>query len=366
MDNTKTGHRQKLLTLHTIMNIDILTTDSLSKLRELSVNSQNIIICCHKSPDGDALGASLAWADYLCSLGKTPTIITPDAYPDFLQWLPGTEKIIRYDKHPEKASQLFNDADLVFCLDFNSSDRTDEMKDVLDISTAKKVMIDHHLAPKMDTVITISHPDMSSTCELVFRIINQLGGFNTMSRKCAVCIYCGMMTDTGGFTYNSNSPEIFFIISQLLTKGIDKDKIYRNVFNNYSPWAIRLRGYIMCQKLNVFNDIHASYFTLSRRDMHDFHFIKGDAEGLVNEPLRIKGMRLSVSLREDDRRDNLVWVSLRSVDDFPCNKVAEEFFNGGGHLNASGGRLECSLNEAEAIVRRAFVHYEDLLKQNAR
>ncbi len=366
MDDTETGHRQKLLTLHTIMNIDILTTDNLSKLRELSVCSQNIIICCHKSPDGDALGASLAWAEYLYSLGKTPTIITPDAFPDFLQWLPGTEKIVRYDKHPEKASQLFNDAELVFCLDFNSSDRTDEMKDTLDSSTAKKVMIDHHLAPKMDTVLTISHPDMSSTCELVFRIINQLGGFNTMSSKCAACIYCGMMTDTGGFTYNSNSPEIFFIISQLLTKGIDKDKIYRNVFNNYSPWAIRLRGYIMCQKLNVFNDIHASYFTLSRRDMHDFHFIKGDAEGLVNEPLRIKGMRLSVSLREDDRRDNLVWVSLRSVDDFPCNKVAEEFFNGGGHLNASGGRLACSLDEAEAIVRRAFMHYEDLLKQNTR
>ena len=119
----------------------------------------------------------------------------------------------------------------------------------------------------------------------------------------------------------------------------------------------------MSQKLNVFNDLHAAYFSISRRDMRDFHFIKGDAEGLVNEPLKIKGLKLSVSLREDDRRDNLIWVSLRSVDDFPCNKVAAEFFNGGGHLNASGGRLQCSLEEAEKTVRRAFAYYEDLLKK---
>ena len=345
------------------MNTDLLSSAELATMRETISGSHTIIICCHKSPDGDAMGSSLAWAEYLRTQGKEPTVIVPDAYPDFLQWLPGTEKVVRFDKHADKAKALFAAADLVFCLDFNRSDRVDEMKDTLDTTAAKKVMIDHHLDPFMDTVLTVSHPTMSSTSELVFRIITQLGGFSEMSTKCAVCIYCGMMTDTGGFTYNSNSPEIFFIISQLLTKGFDKDKIYRNVFNNYSPWAIRLRGYIMCHKLNVFNDLHASFFSISRRDMRDFHFIKGDAEGLVNEPLRIKGMRLSISLREDDRRDNLIWVSLRSVDDFPCNKVAAEFFNGGGHLNASGGRLNCSLEEAERVVRRAFLHFEDLLKQ---
>ena len=167
-----------------------------------------------------------------------------------------------------------------------------------------------------------------------------------------------MMNDTGGFTYNSNNPEIYFIISELLTKGINKDKIYRNVFNNYSSWAIRLRGYIMCQKLNVLNGYNASYFSISRQTMKDFHFIKGDAEGLVNEPLKIKGMKLSVSLREDERR----WLSLRSVDNIPCNEMAAEFFNGGGHLNASGGRLECSLEEAEETVRKAIMHYADRLR----
>lgn len=344
------------------MKIELLSEAEIATLKENIDNSNRIVICCHKSPDGDALGSSLAWAEYLRTQGKEPDIIVPDAYPDFLQWLPGSERIIRYDKHAaDKADEILQKADLIFCLDFNGTNRVDEMKYALEQSPAHKIMIDHHLDPSMDTVLTVSHPQMSSTSELVFRIIWQLGGFEEMSRKCAVCIYCGMMTDTGGFTYNSNQPEIFFIVSQLLTKGIDKDKIYRNVFNNFSPWAIRLRGYLMSQKLNIFNDLHAAYFTISRRDMRDFHFIKGDAEGLVNEPLKIKGMRLSISLREDDRRDNTIWVSLRSVDDFPCNLVASEFFNGGGHLNASGGRLHCTLAEAERVVRRAFAHYEDLL-----
>ena len=344
------------------MKIELLSEAEIATLKENIDNSNRIVICCHKSPDGDALGSSLAWAEYLRTQGKEPDIIVPDAYPDFLQWLPGSDRIIRYDKHAaDKADEMLQKADLIFCLDFNGTNRVDEMKYALEQSPAHKIMIDHHLDPSMDTVLTVSHPQMSSTSELVFRIIWQLGGFEEMSRNCAVCIYCGMMTDTGGFTYNSNQPEIFFIVSQLLTKGIDKDKIYRNVFNNFSPWAIRLRGYLMSQKLNIFNDLHAAYFTISRRDMRDFHFIKGDAEGLVNEPLKIKGMRLSISLREDDRRDNTIWVSLRSVDDFPCNLVASEFFNGGGHLNASGGRLHCTLDEAERVVRRAFAHYEDLL-----
>ena len=344
------------------MKIELLSEAEIATLKENIDNSNRIVICCHKSPDGDALGSSLAWAEYLRTQGKEPDIIVPDAYPDFLQWLPGSDRIIRYDKHAaDKADEMLQKAELIFCLDFNGTNRVDEMKDALEQSPAHKIMIDHHLDPSMDTVLTVSHPQMSSTSELVFRIIWQLGGFEEMSCKCAVCIYCGMMTDTGGFTYNSNQPEIFFIVSQLLTKGIDKDKIYRNVFNNFSPWAIRLRGYLMSQKLNIFNDLHAAYFTISRRDMRDFHFTKGDAEGLVNEPLKIKRMRLSISLREDDRRDNTIWVSLRSVDDFPCNLVASEFFNGGGHLNASGGRLHCTLDEAERVVRRAFAHYEDLL-----
>ena len=218
-------------------------------------------------------------------------------------------------------------------------------------------MVDHHLNPDMDTALCVSRPEACSTCELVFRLIWQLGGFDMMTKKCAVPLYCGMMTDTGGFTYNSTRPEIFFIISQLLTKRINKDKIYRNVYNNYSEWRMRLTGYVLYEKMTVMAESNAAYFTLTRDDLRKFHYIKGDAEGLVNMPLQIKGTKLSISLREDTEKDNLVWVSLRSVDDFPCNKMAELYFNGGGHLNASGGRLECSIAEAEDITRKAIKEF---------
>lgn len=347
------------------MDFELLSEADIALLNKLIDESHHIVITGHKSPDGDAMGSSLAWSEYLqAQRGKEVTVIMPDAFPDFLQWLPNTEKIVRYDKHPDRVSNLLAHADLVFFLDFNGADRVDDMQTVLERTTGKRVMFDHHLDPYFqDLSLSVSHPELSSTSEVVFRIIWQLGGFEGMTKKCAQQLYCGMMTDTGGFTFNSNRPEIFLIIGQLLTKGIDKDRIYRNVYNNYSIWAIRLRGYIMSQKLNYFSDLNAAYFTITRKDMKDYHFVKGDAEGLVNEPLRIKGMRLSISLREDDHRPNLVWVSLRSVDDFPCNEMAAEFFNGGGHQNASGGKLMCSIDEAERVVRDAIKHYESKLKK---
>ena len=345
------------------MNIDILTSDQVAQLSHLISDAKNIIITCHKSPDGDAIGSTLGWAEYLRSIGKEPTIIVPDQYPDFLSWIPNTEKIVRYDKHPEKCDMLFKIADLVFCLDYNTTSRVDEMEKALVSSTAPKVLIDHHLNPDVPAVLTISHPDLSSTCELVFRIVWQLDGFNRLSKQFAIPIYCGMMTDTGGFLYNSTRSEIYFIIGELLTKHIDKDKIYRNVYHNYSESRIRLMGFVMYEKLVYLPESHAAYYSLTRQEQKRFHFIKGDAEGLVNIPQQIKGLKLSISLREDTDKPNIVWVSLRSVDDFPCNKMAEEFFNGGGHLNASGGRINGTMEKAIAIVNQAIKAYDTLLRK---
>ncbi len=295
--------------------------------------------------------------------GIDTSVLAPDNYPDFLRWLPDNETIIISDNRQEQAKQLIADANTIFLLDLNNASRTgDFLAPLIDNSAAKKVIIDHHLSPNTAVDLCVSHSEMSSTSELVFRIVWQLGGFAQTDKKFAAQIYCGMMTDTGGFTYASERPEIFYIICQLLTKGINKDKIYRNVYHNYSSWAIRLRGYLMSQKLNVFEDLHASYFSISRYEMEEHNFVKGDAEGLVNVPLTIKGLKLSISLREDDRIDNKIWVSLRSVDDFPANKVAEQFFNGGGHLNAAGGHLDCSLNEACQIARQAIKAFADQLK----
>ncbi len=344
------------------MEINILKEQEAATLREMIAASQRIVICCHKSPDGDAIGSSLGWAYYLQSLGKEPVVCIPDMIPDFLQWLPGTERLVRYDKQPEKVKNTFEEADLVFCMDFNGASRLDDMETVLTSCPAKKVMIDHHLNPNLPVELLVSFPQACSTCELVFRLVWQLGGFEDLDKKWATCVYCGMMTDTGGFTYASNDPAIYMIIGELLTKGIDKDKIYRKVFNNYSPNAIRFRGHLMDQSLHIFEGLHASYYCVTCKEMENYHFIKGDLEGLVNEPLRVKGMKLSISLREDTEVKDRVWLSLRSVDDFPCNKLAAEFFNGGGHLNASGGKLLCSLEEAERIVCQAVEAYSHLLR----
>lgn len=334
-----------------------------SLLRSLIEGAENIVLCCHQNADGDALGSMLGWAETLRHLGKDPMMVVPDQYPDYLQWLPNTEKIVRYDKRRDYVDMVLKISDLVFCLDFNSLHRTDEMAEALGKSAAKKVLIDHHPEPDVNATLCISHPEMSSTCELVFRIIWQLGLFDVLGKHFAIPVYCGMMTDTGGFTFNSNNPEIFYIISQLLTKRINKDKIYRNVYHNYSEHRLRLVGHVLCNCLVVDENCHAAYYTLTRKDLKQFHFIKGDAEGLVNMPLQIKGLKLSISLREDTDRDNTIWVSLRSVDDFPCNEVAARFFNGGGHVNASGGKLNCSMDEAVKTVEQALLMFEDKLKK---
>ena len=344
------------------MIIDILNEAQLSQLDQLITTADIILITCHKSPDGDAIGSCLGWAEYLRSRGKEPTIVVPDQFPDFLMWLPNTEKIVRYDKHKEKCDMLFKIADLIFCLDFNATSRVSDMEPALVGSPAPKVLIDHHLDPTVPAVLSISHPEACSTCELVFRIAWQMNGFQSLGRQFAIPVYCGMMTDTGGFLYNSSRPEIYFIIGELLTKHIDKDRIYRNVYHNYSEDRIRLMGYVMYEKLTYLPEYHAAYYAITKDELRRFHFIKGDAEGLVNIPQHIKGLRLSISLREDTEKKNLIWVSLRSVDDFPCNKMASEFFNGGGHLNASGGHLNMTMEEAVETVRRAIIAYAEMLK----
>lgn len=344
------------------MNINILSEAELTQLRSIIAAAADIVVIGHVNPDGDAIGSTLAWTNYLQSEGKSVSLIVPDKYPDFLNWLPNTDKILRHDKHPEKTELLVATADLIFCLDLNTLSRTEALADHIASAKAAKVLIDHHPNPDDLFNLTISHPEMSSTSELVFRIVWQLGAFERLGHHFAVPCYCGMMTDTGGFTFNSTRPEIFFIISQLLTKGIDKDKIYRNVYNVASESKIRLWGYVLYEKMEYDATRHAAFFTLTRADLKRFNYIKGDTEGLVNMPLQIKGTRLSISLREDTDKDNTVWVSLRSVDDFNCTEMAAAFFNGGGHFNASGGRLNCSIEEAAEITRKAIITFEDKLK----
>ena len=322
--------------------------------------ADKIVIVTHVSPDGDAIGSSLGLCHFLESQEKTVNVIVPNAFPDFLRWMPGAKDIIRYDKYAEFAGKLLNEADVICCLDFNALSRIDAMADAVAQSPARKMMIDHHLHPESFCRIIISHPEISSTSELVFRLICRLGYFEDITKEGAECIYTGMMTDTGGFTYNSNNREIYFIISELLSKGIDKDEIYRKVYNTYSEGRLRLMGYVLYDKMQVFPQFNSALIWLTKEEQRKFQSIKGDTEGFVNIPLSIKNIIFSVFLREDTEK-NMIKISLRSVGTFPCNKVAAEFFNGGGHLNASGGEFYGTMEEAIELFKQALVKYEELL-----
>ena len=341
----------------------ILLTEDKKRLFESALASASkIVITAHKSPDGDAVGSSLAWKHYMEFLGKQATVIVPDNAPDFLHWLPGYNEIITFDKHKEEAEKAINEAELIFCLDYNELSRTEEVQPAIEKAKAKRIVIDHHVGPTIEAILTVSHPEASSTSELVFKTIYQLSGTKAISHDTAVCIYCGMMTDTGGFTFNSSDPNIYLIISELLKKKIDKDVIYNRVFHNYSPSALRFRSYIILNKLKVVETLHASYYTVTKKEMKEFNFIKGDLEGVVNVPLTMKGHKLSISLREDRDKPNLVFVSLRSSCGFHCRQMAAEFFNGGGHEDAAGGKLFCSIDEAEKTAMRAILAFKDQLQ----
>lgn len=322
--------------------------------------ADKIVIVSHVSPDGDAIGSSLGLYHFLDSQDKNVTVIVPNAFPDFLKWMPGAKDVLRYDRYKEFADKLIAEADVICCLDFNAIKRIEAMGDAVLASPARKMMVDHHPFPEQFCSIVISHPEISSTSELVFRLICRLGYFEDISKEGAECIYTGMMTDTGGFIYNSNNRETYFIISELLSKGIDKDEIYRKVYNTYSESRLRLMGYILYSKMKVYNEYNAAMISLTKDEQGQFNYVKGDSEGFVNIPLSIKNVCFTAFFREDTEMD-MIKISLRSVGDFPCNKVAAEFFNGGGHLNASGGEFQGTMEEAIELFEQALVKYQPLL-----
>lgn len=339
---------------------NIIDKELVRQAKTLVDSADRIFLCGHVSPDGDATGSTLAFYDYLLSAGKQVTVAYPNSYPDFLANLPHASEALFYDKDPEKIDEAIASADLICLLDFNAVSRLEAMGDSILKSSARRLMIDHHLNPSAECDVTLSYPEMSSTCELLFYVLYYWGAFEHMSLACATDIYCGIMTDTGCFSYNCNRPEVFYVIGQLMSRGIDRDEIYNEVFRNYSLWRYRLLGYVLYAKMEVLKGANAAYYTLDRLEQKKFHYIKGDTEGLVNMPLSIKGIRLSASFREDTEKD-AIRVSLRSTGDFPCNKMAEEFFNGGGHKNASGGELHCSIEEAVDIYKKAVEKYHSLL-----
>jgi phosphoesterase RecJ-like protein len=336
----------------------VIAEDLIHKVQKEIDKAEKIVIVVHVGPDGDALGSALGLWHYLMTIEKEPQVIVPTAFPDFLAWMPGADKILVYEADKEKCDEIIAATDLIFTLDFNVLNRLEGMKNVITESAASKVLIDHHLHPGNYAKVTISYPEISSTSELIFRLICRLGDFSKINLACAECIYTGMMTDTGAFTYNSNKPEIYSIVYELIKLGVDKDDIYRRVFNTYSADRMRLMGYALYRKMKIYPENKAALITLSLDELKEFNFKNGDAEGLVNMPLSIDGVLFSVFMREDPDK---IKISLRSQGTFPANKVSADLFGGGGHLNAAGGESYTTLEEAVRKFEEALDDYKDFL-----
>lgn len=339
----------------------ILTKTEADAISRCIDEAKRIVIVCHVAPDGDAIGSSLALWHTLTDLGKDAYVIVPDAYPASMRFLKGCKEILVYTRYTEFAQQLMASADLIFCLDFNEPKRVDSMKPSLTASPAKKILIDHHLNPVPFCDITVSHPEISSSCEVLFRVICSLGLFEQISLDAASAIYTGMMTDTGNFTYNSNYPEIYITIAELIKKGIDKDWIYGRIHNTNSENKLRLNGYALSQRMEVFPEQKAAVITLSQEELNRYSYQKGDTEGLVNVPLSMEHILFSAFLREES---NLIKISLRSKGSFPANKIASDYFNGGGHLNAAGGEFYGTLQEAHDMMLKILPVIGELATQS--
>ena len=339
----------------------IISPQKVKQIMESIDNSHNILITTHVSPDGDAIGSSLALYNFIKNKGKKVKLIVPNSFPYFLKWMDGVNEIEIFEYNPVAGQTIIKNSDLIFSLDYNVSKRVGEMGPYIENSSAKKILIDHHPSPGTMFDIIVSKPEISSTSELIFRLLFQAGKYEQITKTEAESIYCGMMTDTGGFTYNSADPEIYEIISLLLRKNIDKDMIYSHVFHNYSEERFRLLGFTLSQRMEVFPDFHSALLHLSKDDQKQFQFNKGDTEGFVNYPLSIKGIVFSTFIREDE---GIIKLSFRSQNDFPCNQFASEFFNGGGHLKASGGEFKGTFEEAIRIYKDGLKKYKELLKES--
>jgi len=330
----------------------IFEEKDVQKLETYIKKGERFVIITHISPDGDAIGSSLGLYHYLSVIGKdSVNVVVPNDFPAFLKWMPGAGDIVVYEHHKEYAERLIREADVIFCLDFNELKRIGKLAPFLEAADGRKVLIDHHPDIADFCRLVISCAEMSSTSEMVFRLLCALKSFSDINKEAAECIYAGMMTDTGSFTFNSNNPNIYTIITELIKKGIDKDLIYRNVYQVYSFSRMRLTGYSLYRKLKTYPHQKTAIITLTLEELNRFHYVPGDTEGLSNMPLSIEGIQFAAFLREDT---DFIKISFRSLGEFSCNLFSKTYFQGGGHKNAAGGEFYGTLADAVVAFEKAL------------
>lgn len=332
------------------MRIDISTQET-DKLRHFLSTPRKVVLLGHVSPDGDAVGSTLALSAVLRSLGHTTTVIYPTAFAKSLSFLPGAGDAIIAKDRMEEAVRAIEEAAGLFCLDFNEPKRVEQLAPYLESPDRFRVLIDHHPYPADFADVTLSYPDRSSTCLIVYELIREMGWTDHLSVEAATAIYTGMMTDTGNFAYNSEDPEIYTVISELLEIGIKKDQIYEAINRSYTIDKLQLNAHLLANKMTLFPKYKTAIITVSMADKGKYNYQTGDIEGLVNEPLSAKEIEFSILIHEMSKYAK---ISLRSKGDFPVNEFASKFFNGGGHTNAAGAEVFDTLSNTYKLVEMAI------------
>ncbi len=339
-------------------NTEIETITSVKQV--LSERKQKIVIVPHESPDGDAIGSAIGLGEILSNFGHTVNIVTPNDYPEFLKWFGSELNIVKYDNDKKSGKALFNEADLLICVDFNEVGRAGKLEKRVAKFNKTKILIDHHPYPKNFCTFMISEPEYSSTAELIFDVVHKIGFEKQINKNAAEALYTGILTDTGAFNHNTSRPNTFKVVSDLMKFGIDTERIQSGVYHNFSVNRMKLLGYCLNEKMVVYPQYRSAIITISKEELKQFDFQPGDTEGFVNYPLSIKNIVFSVLLIE---KEKFVKASFRSKGNFPTNQFAKAHFNGGGHLNASGGETDLSLDAAFEKFTQLLPEYKRLLDE---
>ena len=329
----------------------IIDENTIDHLRSLINGVQRIVITCHKSPDGDALGSTLALCHVLRRLGKDAVVVTPDMVPKSLEFVPGVWDVVVFTKNELRTRHVLKEAQLIFCLDFNAMRRIDRLGELIEPLKVSRVLIDHHLDPEDIFDVSISFPEASSTCELVYRVLMQMGLLRFLDRQAASCLYVGLLTDTGGFAYSCDNPEFYEIMASVIRRRFDRIRLYNLAMNTFSADSLRLQGYAISEKMQLFPEQGAALIVLDKEELERFNYNRGDTETLVNKPLAIPEIYWSVFMREDTDR---IKVSCRSQGDFSVSRICSRYFNGGGHENAAGGEFFGSMEDAVAVFHQVL------------
>lgn len=324
----------------------------ISELYEQLKTPRQIVVTMHQKPDADAMGSTLGLYHFLKQFGHSVTVISPTNWASFLNWMPGAKTVLDYDRDTEKANVIINNAEWIFCLDFNTLSRTKKMEEVLSLAKGQRMLIDHHQEPQTAVFsYGISNTLKSSTAEMVYDFIIGSGYTEKLNKDVAECLYAGVMTDTGSFRFPSTTASVHSMIAGLKEKGLEHSLIHEALFDNFSESRLRFIGNVLLNRMEVFYEYNTALISIPQADLIKYDVKTGDTEGLVNFPLSIEGIKLAAIIidRGEERK-----CSFRSKGAFDVNTFARKYFSGGGHFNAAGGTSKESLEVAVSDFKKAM------------